>query len=185
MTQTINFCGDSFCAHPGDDSWPIILSRLLGYNICGMGKNGTAYEHAIKSFNPKATATVFCWTEIHRIYHPKISLNMKSVEMYKHCSKIHAAGSEYYKHLHSFDFDFERKERDFFWFDEKVLSKYEGKIVHLFCFENAVYPFKYGKVVRTPLYTLKAGLAADFPNHMTIENNKKIAKSIFKLLRNE
>ena len=79
MTKTINFCGDSFCANTGEDSWTTILSRLLGYKICGTGKNGASYEHAIKTFDPTATATVFCWTEIHRIYHPVESLNFSLI----------------------------------------------------------------------------------------------------------
>ena len=182
MTQTINFCGDSFCANTGEDSWTTILSRLLGYKICGMGKNGASYEHAIKTFDPTATATVFCWTEIHRIYHPVESLNFGSVAEKKHKCKIHAAAYEYYKYLHSFDRDFERKQRDFYWFDEKVLKKYKGKLVHLFSFENAVYPFKYGKVVKKPLYLAKAGLSSIYPNHMTVENNAKLAKSLYELL---
>ena len=51
MTRTINFCGDSFCASKDKESWTIILSNMLGYKIYGIGKKGTAYEHAIKTFN--------------------------------------------------------------------------------------------------------------------------------------
>ena len=182
MTQTINFCGDSFCANTGEDSWITILSRLLDYKICGTGKNGSAYEHAIKTFDSKATATVFCWTEPHRLYHPTEHLNRASCEQRKHESKIHAAAYDYYKYLHNFDLVLERKQRDFYWFDEKVFKNYKGKLVHLFSFENAVYPFKHGIVVRKPLYLAKAGLSSIYPNHMTVETNAKLAKFVYKLL---
>ena len=182
MTKTINFCGDSFCANKSSESWTTILSHMLGYEIFGTGKNGTAYEHAIKTFNPKVDVTVFCWTEPHRIYHATESLNMTSVEEKKHKSRVHAAAHEYYKYLHSYEIDFDRKERDFFWFDEKILKHYKGKIVHLFSFENAIYPFKHGVVVRKPLELAKKGFSSIYPNHMTKENNRKLANSIYKLL---
>lgn len=182
MSNTINFCGDSFCASQGEDSWTTILARLLGYKICGRGKKGSAYEHAIKTFDSTATATVFCWTETHRIYHPKESLNFGTVEEKRHNCKIHAAAHEYYKYLHTFDQDFERKQRDFFWFDEKVLKRYRGKLVHLFSFPSAVYSFKHGKVIRRPLSLAKAGPTRLYPNHLTKENNVKLANSLYELL---
>ena len=182
MTETINFCGDSFCASRDENSWTIILSRMLNYEICGIGKKGTAYEHAIKTFNSSATATVFCWTEPHRLYHPTEHLNMASCEQRKNESKIHAAAYDYYKYIHSFELDFDRKERDFYWFDEKVLKNYKGKLVHLFSYENAIYPFKHGKVVKKPLVLVKHGLSSVYPNHMTIENNAKLARLVYNLL---
>jgi len=182
MIKTINFCGDSFCASRDENSWIVILSRMLNYEIWGTGKNGTAYEHAIKTFHPTATATVFCWTEPHRLYHPTKHLNMASSEQKRHKCRIHAAAHEYYKHIHNPDLMIERKQRDFFWFDEKVLKNYEGKIVHLFSFESAEYPFKHGVIFEKPLVLLKHGLSSIYPNHMTLENNAKLARLVYNLL---
>lgn len=182
MTQTINFCGDSFCASKDKESWTIILSNMLGYKIYGIGKKGTAYEHAIKTFNSQAHVTIFCWTEPHRIYHETESINMSSAENKKHKSKIHAVAYEYYKYLHSHDLAVDRKQRDFFWFDEKVLKHYKGKIIHLFSFDSAKYDFNNGIIIRKSLELHNVGDSSIYPNHMTKENNFKLANSLYKLL---
>ena len=191
MSKTINFCGDSFCAHPGKDSWPIILSHLLKYKIIGLGKGGVTNEHIMKSFNPDTDITIFCWTDPHRIYHPTIVLNRATIEQNLHTSKIHAAADQYYKYLHSSEIDLERRDRNLFWFEEKILKKYKGKIIHLFSFLNSIYPFKYGKVIDKPLYRLllesgnftgKTTQDGDYPNHMKKETNAKLAKYLYKLL---
>ena len=183
MLKTINFCGDSYCGNDYDkSSWLLQLAGLLKCKIIGAGKNGSSYEHAIKTFNPDAGITIFCWTEPHRIYHPTVSLNLSSVEEYRHTSKIHAAAHQYYKYLHSFTLDRDRHERDLYWFDEKILKKYKGKIIHLFSFENAVYSFKHGIIVKKPLELAREGPSSIYPNHLTKENNIKLAQSLYKLL---
>jgi len=182
MTKTINFCGDSFCENDYDESsWLLQLANLTNHKIIGAGKKGSAYEHAIKTFNPKADVTIFCWTEPHRIYHPTASLNLLSAQTHRDTSKIHAAAYNYFKYLHSNELDYERKQRDFFWFDEKVLKYYKGKLIHLFSFKSAEYPFKHGIIVKKPLELAKAGPSSIYPNHLTKENNVKLAKSLYKL----
>lgn len=187
MTKLINFCGGSDCANPREDSWPVYLSRLLKYEIIGLGKNGSAYEYAIESFNPKAEITIFCWTEPHRIHHPTEAINMASVEKYRHENKIYAAAHEYYKHLHSFEYDLKRRDRDFYWFDQTVLKNYTKrgkKVIHLFSYHNCVYAFKNGITIRKPLDSLyvEPSSPKKYANHMTRESNIALAKSLYKLL---
>ena len=54
MSLTVNFCGDSFCASKNKFAWCHLLSKKINAKIIGLGKSGSAHEHAIKSFNPNA-----------------------------------------------------------------------------------------------------------------------------------
>lgn len=184
--KTINFCGDSYCATDDKlDSWPVLLARLLNYKAMGFGKDGSSYEHAIQTFDEAADATVFCWTEPHRLYHPVKPINTATARDYKDKSNFYAAAHGYYKYLHIEQYHIDRAERDKYWFDNVRLKYYRGKILHLFSFETARYPFKNGVICsRTPLKTiaLPGGLDMGYANHLSRENNIKLAESLYKLL---
>ena len=71
--KTINFCGDSFACMDGPTEvkllmWQSILAKKLNCTITGTGKSGTAYEHAIRSFDDKTDYTIFCWTDAARLW---------------------------------------------------------------------------------------------------------------------
>ena len=118
MMKTINFCGDSFCMNESEKSWCVILAKKLNAKIVGFGKGGTAHEHAIKSFNPKADINIFCWTEYNRVYHKKYLLNFNNVDKnINQKNKVYAAAKVYYKYLHDYTYakeyyDFYKKYRD-------------------------------------------------------------------------
>ena len=184
--KTINFCGDSYCATDNKlDSWPVLLARLLNYKAMGFGKDGSSYEHAIQTFDEAADATVFCWTEPHRLYHPTEQINTAAAEQYKD-KKLYAAALDYYKYLHINWHMIDRANRDKYWFDNVKLKYYKGKILHLFCFESARYPFKNGIICsRTPLKSMavpegKGGMG--YANHLSREHNIKLAEALYKLL---
>jgi hypothetical protein len=185
MAKTINFCGDSYCASNTEKSWITILSNLLGYKTIGRGKNGSAHEHAIQSFNPKADITVFCWTEPHRIYHPTYSLNSTTARRNKNGNKVYAAAHAYYHFVHDWQHNKLRQMRELYWFDHEVLSKYSGKVVHCWGFENT-YDWKHGTVY-DDVFCEWSDPQGDGKriNHFTIEENKLLANNLYKLLRNE
>ena len=57
--KTINFCGDSYCKKAIPEAYTTILAKKLNAKIIGLGAAGSAYEHAIQSFDPSADYTVF------------------------------------------------------------------------------------------------------------------------------
>lgn len=180
MGKTINFCGDSYCADADTDwSWPVALSHLLQAKIIGLGKGGSAHEHAFKTFDTTADYTVFCWTEAHRIYHPLYAINMASCE-HKPQREFQAA-RDFYKYLHDYDLYRDKQHREFYWFDHKILSNYKGIVLHFWCFENT-YDWKHGTVLD---YTLFSKTTDDrgLRNHMTEAQNLSLANDAYKLIR--
>jgi len=181
--KTINFCGDSFCATKRrEHSWPIYLANLLDYEILGYGRNGAAYEHAIQTFDPSADATVFCWTDPDRLYHPTHQVNFATVEKTL-TNKRNQAAYAYYKYLSDLQYNLERHQRDMYWFDNVRLKYYKGKIVHLFCYESAFYPFEHGTLSRTPLHTIAIYDNNISANHLTREHNIKLANYLYEILK--
>ena len=149
----INFCGDSFCAEACSQSWTTQLATALNAKIVGLGGGGHAHERAIKTFDPSADYTVFCWTEPHRLYHPDVPIGVGTCDHYKKAKKSNnliAAAYVYYKYLHNWELAEERYVRELYWFDKTVLSNYKGKVVHLFCFEF-FYEFENGVTFSKPL----------------------------------
>ena len=50
--KTLNYCGDSFAPKTTDKNrWHLLLANKLNAKIIGFGLQGSAHEHAIKSFN--------------------------------------------------------------------------------------------------------------------------------------
>jgi hypothetical protein len=179
----INFCGDSFCRSDKPHSWTTLLARHLNADIIGLGKDGTAHEHAFRTFNHKSDYTIFCWTEPHRLYHPVYSINMAKCEDYKDSDPVYAAGHDYYKHIHDWDYMTELQNREFYWFDNEILSNYSGSIVHLYSFYTPTYKFRHGHDTRL---TLSGYIVEDeYANHMSKDHNDQLAVFLYhKIIKN-
>lgn len=180
MAQTINFCGDSFCASIEPSAWTYQLAKLLKCDILGSGNYGAAHEHAIQSFNEEADVTVFCWTEPDRIYHPDVQLNFGTANAFKKTNKIYAAAHAYYKYVHDFEHSKTKQMRELYWFDHEVLSKYSGKIVHCWCFLQT-YDFVHGITFDKILFNLNRTEIG--VNHLSDEQNYKLAHELYNLIR--
>ena len=183
MMKTINFCGDSFCMNESEKSWCVILAKKLNAKIVGFGKGGTAHEHAIKSFNPKADINIFCWTEYNRVYHKKYLLNFNNVDKnINQKNKVYAAAKVYYKYLHDYTYAKERQYRDLYWFDHEILSLYKRNILHYYCFEIN-YKFKNGQLADTSFEDLYPTSDSKL-NHFSEFTNIKLAQYSYNLLQN-
>jgi hypothetical protein len=187
--KTINYCGDSFCKTGGtvgdypDVAWTTLLAKQLDAKIIGLGKSGTAHENAIQSFVDTADYTVFCWTEPHRLWHPKYPINMARADRYKKELRIYAVADLYYKYLHDTEYAIERFQRDCYWFDNAVLSKYKHKCIHLNSFHNW-YDWTSGIAHQLgPLNSLRTvpGNYSDdeVANHFTKQQNEQLADELY------
>ena len=184
--KTINFCGDSFCIYTknSDVAWTTLLASKLNTSIIGYGKSGAAHEHAIKTFDDTADYTVFCWTEPHRLYHVKYPLSIVSAENDQHKHRIYGAANVYYKYLHNMDLAIERYNRDLYWFDSIVLSKYKGLAIHIPCF-TTIYKFTNHININTPINKLRDNpgkmnvpKTLEIANHMTKQQNAMLADKL-------
>jgi hypothetical protein len=188
---SINFCGDSFCKSGGnigkhaDAAWTTLLANKLNADIIGLGRSGTAHEHVFQSFKPDADYTVFCWTEPHRIWHPQYALNMASADSLKKQERIYAVADLYYKYLHDTNYAVQRFQRECYWFDHAILANYQGKCIHLDCFES-IYTWTSGIAHTIPILnqlrtTPYQNSADEVANHFTRDQNTWLADELFKL----
>ena len=200
--KTINFCGDSFVPEVKEgDYWHLVLADMLGAKIIGFGMRGSAHEHAMKIFNPDADITVFVWTEHGRVYNKKIpfgnitSINDRlktstSANWYKPFptnkpEKLDSLLKLYYMYLYEDDVSKERQIRDLYWFDNEVLSKYNGQIVHLFSFD-VTYKFKNGITYSTPLYDIaRSDTSLPRVGKFSVSSAKFLANEVFAILNDE
>lgn len=178
---TINYCGDSFVASDSSHSWTSLLAKKLEAQILGLGKKGSATEHAINTFNPLANITIFAWTESSRLYHPAVSINTASVEELS--TPIHKAARLYYKFLHSFETADEKQRRLLYWFDHEVLSQYKGIAIHLWGFKQT-YVFKHG-INYLPVLVTKRDDAKAVANHFSLEQNEKFCETLYSLYKQQ
>jgi hypothetical protein len=187
--KTINFCGDSFCRSGGvtgyspDLAWTTLLAKQLDAKIIGLGKGGSAHEHAIQSFVDTADYTVFCWTEPHRLWHPKYGINMQTTDSKKKEIRIYGVADLYYKYLHNEAYAISRYQRECYWFENVVLSKYKHKLIHLNSFHNW-YDWTSGIAHQLgPLNSLRTvpGKEADdeIANHLTKQQNEQLADELY------
>ena len=107
------------------EAWTQIVAQELNAKVIGLGKGGSAHEHAIKTFNTAADITFFSWTEQNRLYHKTEGINIASAESEKEKSLIYKAAYDYYKYIHDDTYAMERQIRDLYWFDNKVLEHYK------------------------------------------------------------
>lgn len=169
--KTIGFFGDSFCAHPGRSNWLGKIAHHLDARIVHAGISGSSYWTTIMDYVDNfedyrnLDYTIFCWTDPHRIYHPRGDIT--GAGSLSKNDIIHKSARMYFENLRSF-----RKEQMEFtaaahWFDDRYLSRTAGKIIHLWSFGNPrkeswrdaelddiefLHAWKHGTEVRTPLY---------------------------------
>ena len=185
----INFCGDSFCADTGYDSWVSILSAKLSASIVGTGTQGSCHEIAIESFNTSADVTIFTWTHHSRLYNKRrYPMNYNSTVRGTFDSVPDnlewKAGAAFYKYLYEDSYFIKRQYRDLYWFDHEVLSKYRKPTVHLWCFNNN-YNFVNGLTLNGILRN-KFNYAQDgFLNHISPHDNKNLSNLVFKLVQTQ
>lgn len=158
---------------------------MLNCKRLGVGKNGSAHEHAILSFDPRADITVFCWTEPLRIYHKKYPINIREVQRSYDKHPIYKASRAFYKYLFDKNYFLRRFERDLYWFDKEVLSRYEGLAIHLFSFKSSYYNFDNGIEVKKFLRDENPNDENTYANHFTEEQNIKFADLMFNLIKTE
>ena len=194
MAKTINFCGDSYCTFfPKEKvSWCAQLVDKLDAKLLGTGWGRTAYEYAIKSFDPKADITIFCWTESSRLYHKDYLIRYQGGVRYFKSQKpnemLSLMGEMFYRTLYDAKYFEELQRRSLYWFDHEVLSKYKGIIIHNFCFKNT-YTFKHGITSPTILYSLHDFEGGDEQGnnhgmcHMSVDNNKMYADYVYNLIK--
>ena len=199
--KTLNYCGDSFAPKTTDKNrWHLLLANKLNAKIIGFGLQGSAHEHAIKSFNLAADITVFVWTEHSRVYKKDLPFGnitsitdrlreKSSAKWYKPFStnkpeKIDSLMKLYYMYLYDDEFSEEKQIRDLYWFDNEVLSKYQGKAIHLFGFKQT-YNFKHGITYDKILYDI-ARAAPSLPRSgkFSIPGNELVAKEVYNLIKN-
>jgi len=182
MPKTINFCGDSFCNDIESPSWPYALAHALDCKIVGRGRGGSAYEHAIQTFDDSTDYTVFCWTEPHRLYHREYPLNSLCAKVFKEKNRVYAAAHAYFEYAHDYAYSERRQARELYWFDHEVLSKYEGIILHCWSFEQT-YNFKHGLLFETPLFSLTTRPHDENLNHLSDEENFQLFTQLYKILK--
>jgi hypothetical protein len=182
MSKTVNFCGDSFCESLDENSWTVQLTQQLNYKMIGRGKLGSAHEHAIQSFNPSADLTIFCWTEPHRLYHKTHRLNMSSCDALRDQNPVYEAGYQYYKYIHDAEHMIQRQKRDFYWFDQEVLSLYSGTCIHLWCYQKT-YQWRKGETVLQSSLSSYAQRFSGSINHFNEQFNSQLSKRIYQYLR--
>lgn len=194
MPDTIQFCGDSFCADIDANAWTTILTKKLDAEIIGKGAGGTAHENIFNTYNPNATYSVFCWTDAHRLYLHDINydINYATARENRKKSIHHAAAHAYFKILSHTEYNYRRQYRELFWFDHDILSKSNTKAVHLFCFKNT-YTFAHGYTFPQPLSEMfdyehrvedtgvgvKASPDTTYLNHLTHQDNKLLAEKVY------
>ena len=182
MAKTINFCGDSFCANESDASWIAQLASKLEARVLGTGNDGTAHEHSIKSFDPQADVTIFCWTEASRIYHPTHPLNLSSCTLYCTKDQIYEAGLQFYQHIHDLAYFRTRQMRDLYWFDHEILSQYKGIAISLWSFDKT-YQFTNAHNFALPPLKSLSNRAQGKINHMNESMNQLLAKKLNNFIR--
>lgn len=189
MSKTINFCGASHLYFdPAEDvSWCAKLANALGAKVIGTGWGESAYEYAIKSFNPEADITVFGWVESMRLYHKNYTCTYRNgvryMKSYKEHELMTLMSEMFYRTFYTKEYFNEIQRRQLYWFDHEILSQYKGIIVH--CYRNEItHQFKHGIV--SPIMLRDLSSATRTPDtwaHMDKETNEKQFHHIYQLLK--
>ena len=98
--------------------------------------------------------------------------------------KIDSLMKLYYMYLYDDEFSEEKQIRDLYWFDNEVLSKYQGKAIHLFGFKQT-YNFKHGITYDKILYDIaRADPSLPRSGKFSIPGNELVAKEVYNLIKN-
>jgi len=191
MANTIQFCGDSFCADVDEISWTYKLAKKLDAMIVGKGAGGTAHEHVFKTFDFNTTYTVICWTSADRLYIqdrpyaalPGVAKNFRPNTIASRSERAFwCAVVAYFKYLNSTYYCNDRQTRELYWFDNVYLPNTKSKIVHLFCFLKT-YGFINGYTHHTPIKSMFNTNEPDkrikYSNHLNEEDNDSLAQLVY------
>ena len=191
IQKTIQFCGDSFCVNTQPQSYLIILANKLNAKIVGTGKSGSAHEHAFRTYKRGVDYTVFCWTQASRLFMPNDhDINFSVSHRFKDMCEMRSAAYNYYIYLHDDDYQILRQSREFYWFDNEVLSKDTGKIIHAFGFDKT-YSFKNGLNLDTAIsktyrwHDKRSHDPDDFMNHLSPKDNELFADYLYSKFTDE
>lgn len=196
--------GDSWCSERDNLSyWPnYLLFKLTNISEGiprGKGYQGCAWwsvrKRLINELNTKsAKVVIIIHTEANRIPNDadtpitiRMALEPKSSK--KIYTIIYNAAAEYYKHLYSDNFHHWAERRWFSELDNFLEKKQVEKVIHLYGVskeKNQRYKFKHGVTVEHSLqpYIIVNTETVTYPNHMTYENNQKLAMFLFNLITN-
>lgn len=99
------------------------------------------------------------------------------------------AAADYYTHLYSANFHDWAEMRWFLELDDILSKEKIEKVMHLYCIDKhkeQKYTFKNGVTIAYPLikYITPNTTKMTYPNHMTYENNEKMAEFLYNLIMN-
>lgn len=196
--STIGYFGDSFCANTSKDSWITILAEKLSADIVNTGKPGSSMWTAILDFERlKNEATlpdvcIFCWTNPHRLYHPKKHLNLRDLPK---DSNLADAVKKYFGYLWFNDKEFLNYKYVLQYFDQNEISKIKGIKYQIFSINpnDANNDFEVSlqnnfidefSLLNFSGLTLEdhglPDLGGKLINHMSIDKNKELANYFYK-----
>jgi len=133
--KTITFYGDSFCASNKQDSWCVILAKLLNCKIKRFGVGGSSIWTSFLNFerdkksNDLSDYMIFCWTDETRLYHPTLPLTPDNKPIPGTDKNVWNSAESYYKYL-----SFEEKDKIAYkyalqFFDQNILKQYKNNKV--------------------------------------------------------
>lgn len=201
----IGFYGDSFCSdlYSDTESETYIKKTIDYYNadLISLGVGGSSVWDVILLQFPKDLSTVpdvciFTWTSPDRLFHRTV--RKITHQFHKSTSKdteLKNAVEQYFIHLHDQEKSVMEAVSAMHFFDNKILSQVNSKIIHLWSFGNsygeagvelagAGYEFTNGVDTKLNLSTL-ATLDTVYPNHISSDkNNQLIFETIKQAINN-
>jgi hypothetical protein len=197
--------GDSWC-HERDKLvyWPNqLLFELTGISKGtprGRGFPGCAWwsvrTRLFKELNSKpAKVVIIIHTEANRMPSDKDRpITIRGAMDYESLTDpttkaIFKAAAGYYNHLYSANFHDWVERQWFFELDNFLKTKQVEKVIHLygvFKHKEQKYTFNHGVTIDQPLsrYHVRNTAIMQYPNHLTYENNQKLALFLSKLITN-
>lgn len=196
--------GDSWCSSRKDyDHWPKLLYSELtnddlreprgnGYSGCAWWSVRKRLLAELKIHIPKIL--IICHTDYSRIPNDNdkpITVNGSFIaakrNRFSTDNTIYKSAADYYTHLYSKNFHLWAQKQ---WYHELdyILEQHNiEKTIHLFGFppEGVMYKFKIGLTIKDPLtrYLTPHNNSTYYHNHMTPENNQKLALSLLDILK--
>jgi hypothetical protein len=196
--------GDSWCAERSNyDHWPKLLYSELtnddkniprgkGYSGCAWWSVRKRLLAEFKLSIPKLV--IICHTDYSRIPNDNdmpitVSGAFRSLKpKYSIDNPIYKSAASYYNHLYSKNFHLWAQQQ---WYHElDYILNYHNieKVIHLFGFppEGKMHLFKAGLTVKDPLtrYLITNVNSIKWDNHMTPENNHRLALSLLEIIKN-
>jgi len=207
----IGFYGDSFCheiENPHSrlykyNTYIKLLKQYYDAEIINLGVGGSGYWDIILSqfnLNNLPDVAIFCWSDFDRLYHPSVRNITRSTALQKGFKNyldrlcggtflnfnVWKAAKLYFKHLSDHNKNYKECQAALFYFDEKVLSKTNTKIIHMWSFEHTVgiHDWKNGSTIMPALsnFAFEGNWTSYDANHL---GNQEKNNQIFELIKEE